>query len=135
MTDIVLERATIASPGTALSQRLRKWALLAAIAALLGLAGARYAEDWWTVGRFIETTDDAYVGGNVTPIAPHISGFVAQILVTDHQQVAAGQLLVRLDDRDVRAATDHAEAVLGQRQASLASLRARYVLQLSLIHI
>src|SRR5262249_57199182 len=45
----------------------------------------------------------------------------------------AGQLLVRLDDRDVRAAADHAQAVLEQRSATLASLRAKYELQQSTI--
>src|SRR6266704_2463410 len=71
----------------------------------------------------------AYVGGNVTPISPHIAGFVAEILVTDNQRVDAGQVLVRLDDRDARAAAEHAEAVLNQRTAMLASLRAKYALQ------
>ncbi len=53
--------------------------------ALLGLiaaaGGAWYGWDWWRVGRFVETTDDAYVGGNVTTLSPHVAGFVAQILV------------------------------------------------------
>ena len=44
-----------------------------------------------------KTTDDAYVGGDVTPIAPHVAGFVAEILVTDNQCVQAGQPLIRLD--------------------------------------
>jgi membrane fusion protein, multidrug efflux system len=97
------------------------------------LAGCAYGYYWWTTGSYLQGTDDAYVGGNITPIAPHISGFVAQIAVTDNQEVKAGQLLVRLDDRDVRAAADHAEAVLKQREATLASLRAKYVLQQSTI--
>lgn len=97
------------------------------------LAGCAYGYYWWTYGRYFQGTDDAYVGGNITPIAPHISGFIAQIAVTDNQEVKAGQLLVRLDDRDVRAAADHAEAVLKQRKATLASLRAKYVLQQSTI--
>jgi membrane fusion protein, multidrug efflux system len=97
------------------------------------LAGRAYGYYWWTTGRYFRGTDDGYVGGNITPIAPHISGFVAQIAVTDNQEVKAGQLLVRLDDCDVRAAADHAEAVLKQREATLASLRARYVLQQSTI--
>jgi membrane fusion protein, multidrug efflux system len=107
--------------------------------ALLGLACVAalvifgYGNYWWTVGRFLESTDDAYVGGNTTPISPHISGFVAEILVTDNQRVDAGQVLVRLDDRDARAAADHAEAVLNQRAATLASLRAKYALQQSAI--
>src|SRR5262249_42310157 len=74
-----------------------------------------------------------YVGGDVTPISPHIAGFVAEILVSDNERVHAGQLLVRLDDRDVRATADHAQAVLEQRSATLASLRAQYELQQSTI--
>ena len=98
----------------------------------VGRVGTGYGDYWWT-GPFIESTDDAYVGGNVTPISPHIAGFVAEILITDNQRVHAGQLLVRLDDRDVRAAAEHAEAVLEQRTATLASLRAKYELQQSAI--
>lgn len=96
-------------------------------------ASCGYGYYWWTIGSYFQGTDDAYVGGNITPIAPHISGFIAEILVTDHQKVRAGQLLVRLDDRDERAVAAHAEAVLEQRQATLASLRAKYVLQQSTI--
>ena len=77
--------------------RLRRALLAVAALAIAGAGAAWYGYDWWTTGRFIETTDDAYVGGNVTPIAPHVSGFVAQVLVTDNQLVKAGQLLIRLD--------------------------------------
>jgi membrane fusion protein (multidrug efflux system) len=110
----------------------RQFALLA-FACVAAVSGSGYGYYWWTIGRFIESTDDAYVGGNVTPISPHISGFIAEILVTDNQRVEAGQLLVRLDDRDVRAAADHAKAVLEQRTATLAGLRAKYELQESAI--
>jgi membrane fusion protein (multidrug efflux system) len=106
---------------------------LIGLACVAALAGSGYGYHWWTIGRFLESTDDAYVGGNVTPISPHISGFIAEILVTDNQRVNAGQVLVRLDDRDVRAAADHAEAILKQRTAMLASLRAKYALQQSAI--
>ena len=106
---------------------------LLALACIAALSGSGYGYYWWTTGRFIQSTDDAYVGGNVTPISPHIAGFVAEILVSDNQRVDAGQVLVRLDDRDVRAAADHAEAVLKQRTATLASLRAKYALQQSAI--
>jgi membrane fusion protein (multidrug efflux system) len=106
-----------------------KQRLLLGLASAALLGAAWYGFDWWTVGRFFQDTDDAYVGGNVTPISPHISGFIAEIAVTDNQLVKAGQLLIRLDDRDVRAAADHAEAILKQRQAALESLRAKYALQ------
>jgi membrane fusion protein (multidrug efflux system) len=103
------------------------------LACVLALAASGYGYYWWTVGSYFQGTDDAYVGGDVTPISPHISGFIAQVAVIDNQLVKAGQLLVRLDDRDMRAAVAHAEAVLGQRQATLASLQAQYVLQQSTI--
>ena len=116
--------------------RLRRMATRAPLivgALVIAGAAAWYAEYWWTTGRFIESTDDAYVGGNSTPISPHIAGFVAEITVSDNQLVRAGQLLIRLDDRDVRAAADHADAILLQRTGALAGLRARYTLQQSTI--
>jgi membrane fusion protein, multidrug efflux system len=122
--------AVAASPKPRIS--FKKMSLLA-LACALGLAACGYGYYWCTFGRFFEETDDAYVGGNVTPIAPHIAGFIAEIAVSDDQRVNAGQLLVRLDDRDVRAAVDHAAALLDQRQATLAGLRAKYTLQQSVI--
>ena len=90
--------------------------------ALLGLIAAGgvawYGWNWWQVGRFIETTDDAYVGGNVTTLSPHVAGFVSKILVDDNQFVRAGQLLVLLDDRDYKANLAHAEAVVQHQTAS-----------------
>ena len=70
----------------------------------IGLAAACYGYRWWTVGRFIESTDDAYVGGEVTVIAPKVSGLIAEVAVTDNQATHAGDLLGKLDDRDYRAA-------------------------------
>ena len=110
----------------------KRLALVGAALAVLG-GGGWYGHDWWTTGRFIESTDDAYVGGNVTAIAPHVGGFIAEVLVTDNQLVKAGQILVRLDQRDFQAALDHATAVVNARLASLNGLRAQYVLQQSTI--
>src|SRR6516164_9175203 len=111
---------------------LKRLALIGLGCALI-LAASGYGTYWWAVDRFFQSTDDSYVGGDVTPISPHIAGFVAEILVSDNERVHAGQLLVRLDDRDVRATADHAQAVLEQRSATLASLRAKYELQQSTI--
>ena len=87
--------------------------LALAFVGLIAAAGAAwYSWDWWRVGRFVETTDDAYVGGNVTTLSPHVAGFVARILVGDNELVHAGQLLVELDDRDYQAGLAHAEAVV-----------------------
>jgi membrane fusion protein, multidrug efflux system len=107
------------------------------IAVLLGLIAAGgiawYGWDWWRVGRFIQTTDDAYVGGNVTTLSPHVAGFVAKILVGDNQFVHAGQLVVELDDRDYKANLAHADAVVQNQTAALANLHAKYALQQSMI--
>jgi membrane fusion protein (multidrug efflux system) len=133
MNSLVAEApATVDAP-----PRGRRWPakrLALSVAGLLVVfAAARYADDWWRVGSFIETTDDAYVGGDVTVIAPEVSGFIAAVAVTDNQAVKAGDLLIRLDDRDFRAALAKAEAAVAGRQASLDNLDATRRLQLAVI--
>jgi membrane fusion protein, multidrug efflux system len=132
MDTVVLERAAIA-PAKSRLRFGRKQLALAGLALAITLGGIAYGRYWWTVGRFIESTDDAYAGGNVTPVSPHVAGFVAEILVADNQYVRAGQVLIRLDERDFQAAFDHAQAIAEQRQAALAGLEAKYVLQQSMI--
>jgi membrane fusion protein (multidrug efflux system) len=133
MSSTVVDRDTALAPGKGRTRPSPKRLLLAG-AALLALAGAAwYGDQWWTTGRFIESTDDAYIGGNVTAIAPHVAGFVQAVAVADNQRVTAGQVLLRLDPRDFRAALDHAEAVLAARTAARDGLRARLVLQQSTI--
>src|SRR5262245_16753530 len=73
------------------------------LAFLLALGAAWYGYNWWTVGRFFESTDDAYVGGDITVIAPKVAGFITEVAVSDNHAVHAGDLLVKLDDRDYRA--------------------------------
>jgi membrane fusion protein, multidrug efflux system len=133
LADIAIDRVPGSLKGHLFAKQALRRMLLAGFAGLFAVAGARFGYDWWTVGRFIETTDDAYVGGDVTPISPHVAGFVGEILVKDNGYVRAGQPLLRLDDRDFRAALDHANAIIGQREASLASLEARARSQESVI--
>ena len=106
---------------------------LAGAALLIGIGAAWYGHHWWTVGRFIESTDDAYVGGDVTVIAPKVAGFIADVAVTDNQAVRAGDLLVKLDDRDYRAALAKAAAAVAAQQATLANLEATRRLQEAMI--
>jgi membrane fusion protein (multidrug efflux system) len=121
-------------PGLPRGLRLGLGRVLLAGAVLAATAfGARYASDWWTVGRFVESTDDAYVGGEVTVIAPKVAGFIETVAVTDNQPVHAGDLLVRLDDRDYRAALARAEAAVAGARAKLANLEALRRLQGQLI--
>ena len=112
--------------------RLRRIGLVGVALATVA-AGVWAGGPWWKVGRYVETTDDAYVGGNVTAIAPHVRGFVAELLAADNERVHPGQVLVRLDPRDFQAALDHAAAVLAARTTEVEGLRARYLLQQSTI--
>ncbi|MDE2582590.1 MAG: HlyD family secretion protein, partial [Rhodospirillales bacterium] len=100
---------------------------LALLAVLGGLGW--FGWHWWQVGRFVETTDDAYVGGNVTTISARVPGFVARILVADNQLVQAGQPVIELDRADYLARRAAAEALVRSRQAALATLAARQEMQ------
>jgi membrane fusion protein (multidrug efflux system) len=104
--------------------------LLGLAAVLLAAAGVAYGGHWWwSAGRFVETTDDAYVGGDTTVVAPRVAGFIAQVAVTDNQVVHAGDLLIRLDDRDYRARLAAATARVARARATLANLAAQRRLQ------
>src|SRR5262245_28840635 len=119
--------------------RPRQWAgrfrrpLLTIGGLLVALVAARFLSQWWSVGRFIEKTDDAYVGGDVTVIAPKVAGFITEIRVHDNQRVRAGELLVKLDDREYRAALARAEATVAGQRARLENLEAIRLLQLAVI--
>jgi membrane fusion protein (multidrug efflux system) len=90
-------------------RRLRP-ALFAAGGLALLLAAGFYGHDYWTSGRFMVSTDDAYLQADSVAISPEVSGYIAAVQVQDNQQVRPGQLLARIDDRDYRAALASAQA-------------------------
>ncbi|MEN0105475.1 MAG: HlyD family secretion protein [Pseudomonas sp.] len=97
------------------------------------VAAVVYAQHWWTAGRFIEETDDAYVGADVTVIGPKVPGYIAELLVTDNQFVHAGDLLARIDDRDYRVNLLKTAGAVAAEEALLANLDATAQLQQALI--
>ena len=125
--------APVADASPKADRKLIKRGLL--IAALL--AGVAVAADfgyrYWTVGRFIESTDDAYVKADYTTIAPKVAGYIKEVLVNDNDHVKAGQLLARIDDRDFQAALSQAKADLKAADAAIANIDAQIQLQQSLI--
>lgn len=120
-------------PAAASAQPRRvPWMSLAVGAVALALAAA--AGDWYFVLRFQQTTDDAYVGGNVTVMAPKVNGFITDILVQDNQHVSANQVLVRLDSRDYDAKLAQAKAEVDSARAAVAELQAKQSLQAAVIN-
>ncbi|GGB51125.1 hypothetical protein GCM10011505_35240 [Tistrella bauzanensis] len=69
------------------------------VLAVLGAAGW-YGAAWWTHGRFVESTDDAYVHSDIANIAPRVAGQVVAVAVADNSTVAEGAVLFRIDDAD-----------------------------------
>jgi membrane fusion protein (multidrug efflux system) len=96
------------------SPRGRRARTLLLVVALFLAAGIGYAIYWSLVARYIESTDDAYVGGNMVQITPQISGTVLAIAADDTEYVEAGKTLVELDQADARVALDQAEAALAR---------------------
>jgi len=111
---------------------LKRAALAAGLVAALG-AGAWWGYGYWTVGRFQESTDDAYLKADYTTVAPRVSGYIADVLVADNQTVKAGQVLARLDDQDFRTALDQAKAAVTTAQAEIGNIEAQIALQQSVI--
>jgi membrane fusion protein (multidrug efflux system) len=109
-------------------QAIKRAAL--ALVLVLGIAGAAdLGYGYLTHGRYLESTDDAYVKADSTIISPKVSGYIAQVLVGDNEKVRAGQLLARIDDRDFRTALDQANADVAASEAAVRNLDAQIALQ------
>jgi len=94
------------------------------LAVLLGVLGVTLALYAWRLPPFettVETTDNAYVRGQVTIMSPQLAGYVVDVPVQDYQEVRRGQLLVRLDDRIYVQKLEQARATLAAQQAALAN--------------
>jgi membrane fusion protein (multidrug efflux system) len=92
----------------------RRWLWLSIAGGAFLLIGAAYTLYWAEVLRYTQSTDDAYVNGNVVQITPQISGTVVSIGADDTQFVKAGQPLVRLDPADAKVTLDQSEAQLAK---------------------
>ena len=133
MTSTATAERVTSEPPAVKPKRARKPLLIRGGIALAALVALGYGYHWWTDARFVQGTDDAYVGGDVTLIAAKVPGYITEVAVTDNQQVHAGDVLVRIDNRDYRAALAKAEGAVAAQQALLANLDARQNLQLATI--
>lgn len=96
----------------------------ALIAVAVGVVGITLVLRAWNVGPFQTadiSTDNAYVRGQVTVLAPQVNGYVTEVLVKDYERVTAGQPLVKIDTRSYEAALAQALAQLANARAQLAN--------------
>jgi membrane fusion protein, multidrug efflux system len=130
-----LSRADAATaPPPAATKKFNFRKLLLTGAAVAVLAGASwYGWDYWTVGQYLVSTDDAYVKADSTTIAPKVSGYLQEVLAKDNERVKAGQVLARIDNRDYRVALDQARADVGAAKAQIASKQAQLEVQQAVI--
>ncbi len=101
------------SPSSTLAHPARR-KLLLALSAIVAVAGLAYGVYWVLVLNHYESTDDAYVQGNIVQVTPQIAGTVVEVGAQDTDFVKAGQVLVRLDPSDATVALEQAKAQLAQ---------------------
>jgi membrane fusion protein, multidrug efflux system len=103
-------------------RRYKAWVIIAALAFVVLCAGGIL---WWLNARQYEWTDDAFIDARIVPISAQVSGAIVDLAVTDNQFVMTGGTLLRIDDRDYRAALDQAKAQVEQADATIANLGAQ----------
>jgi membrane fusion protein (multidrug efflux system) len=107
-SSVAAETSPTPSPG-----RARRFGLIG-LGAVVALCGSGYLGYWFFDGRFYESTDDAYVNGDVVQVTSEVPGTVVAVNVDDTQPVRAGQPLVELDPADAKIAVANAEADLAR---------------------
>jgi len=106
----------------------------AGLALVAGLAAAaNLGHDYWTVGRFLHSTTNAYIRADYTVVSPKITGHITEVLVQDNEPVTAGQVVARVDDRDFKVALAQAKADVASDDAELGNLDAQIAQQQSAI--
>ena len=122
------------APVRAARQKFNFRRMLMTGAAAAVLAGAVwYGWDYWTVGQYLVSTDDAYVKADNTTIAPKVSGYLREVKVGDNEHVTAGEVLARIDERDFQVALDQARSDVAAAEAAIVSKQAQLGVQQAVI--
>jgi membrane fusion protein (multidrug efflux system) len=107
--------------------RKRSLTFLLLIVLLCALAG--YGWHWYHTGRYLQQTDDAYVGGDISVLSAKVPGYIARVWVLDNQQVQQGDRLITLESADYQAALAQAQANVSAQRAQLVDIAATRQLQ------
>jgi len=97
-------------------------AIIGALLVAAAAAGYHYGGAWWRDGRFMVSTDDAYVGAEMATVSAKLSAHIASVEVRDNQAVKTGDVLFRLDDGDYRLALQAAEAKVQTQRSEQARI-------------
>jgi membrane fusion protein (multidrug efflux system) len=108
---------------------LRRRPVISAIGALALTATVGCGYVYFDYTQHFESTDDAFIASRQFGIAPKVSGYITQLLVTDNQHVEAGDVIARIDDHDFRVALEQADAQVAAAEASIRSTDAQIVVQ------
>ena len=101
-----------------LQKKLRKQRLMLFGGGVAVLGALAFGSWWLTTGRYLESTDDAYVRADWVAVSARVPGYVADVLVKDDQPVKAGDVLVRLQNRDYQSRLEQARAAVTEAQAA-----------------
>jgi len=113
--------------------RLGRRSLIAGAVAFALTAGAVAGTEWWLHGRYMVSTDDAYVRAHNTTLASKISGYVASIPIEDNAAIHAGDVIATIDDGDYRLAADAAREKAATQQATVERIGRQVVAQQALV--
>jgi membrane fusion protein (multidrug efflux system) len=105
--------------------------ILSLIGALIVVVAREW--DWWVGSASLQSTDDAYLRADTTPLAAKVPGYVRRVLVRDFQRIRAGDVLVEIVDDDYRAQIDQAQANVSAAEAAITNIDEQRRLQETLV--
>ena len=120
------------APSAPAKSRKRKRVMMG-LGLVLALAAAGYGAHYYLVGRFLVSTDDAYVRANNTMLGARVSGHIVDILPRDNAAVKKGDVIFRIDDGDYRIAVDAARTKIGTQEATIARIGRQVAAQQSAV--
>ena len=119
----VTKKAAVENDGTTVETPKKKSPVFLIVLAALIIGGAWFGISKYTHGQHHEETDNAHIEANISPVIPRISGYVADVKVSDNQRVRKGDTLIVLDNRDLKIRLEQAEAALATAQSNLGAAR------------
>lgn len=109
----------------------RRRNIILGIAALVAMGAIAYGTNYYLVGRYFLSTDDAYVRANNTTLGARVAGHINAIVAADNSKVHAGDVIVRIDDGDYQIAVDSVRARIGTQQATIERIGQQIAAQVS----